>query len=454
MSDVLLTILALLVALSLLIAVHELGHFLVARWMGVKVLRFSIGFGQPLWQRRAGPDQTEYMLSAIPLGGYVKMLDEREGEVAEAELPRAFNRQPLYKRSAIVMAGPLFNFVFAILAYWLMFVIGVNGIKPLIGEIEPGTIAYETGLHSGQEILSVDGESTPTWQSVLESIMPKMLLKQPVTLTLYEGGVTLEKQLQFEEIDTDNKPEDLYRQLGLKPYQPSIPPVIGKVVSGSVAENAGLKSGDKVVLAAGQPVDKWRELVEIISANPDKLLTLVVMRDGEEVSLEMRPAAVKSDKGVVGKIGAGVYFDNTLFEPLRAELHYDAFAAMPVALAKTWQMGTLTLKMIGEMIMGRASVENISGPIGIAQYAKQSADAGISQFLKFLGLISVSLGVLNLLPIPVLDGGHLLYYGAEAVLRRPVPERIEVLGQRIGLVLILGLTALAIYNDLARLAGH
>jgi regulator of sigma E protease len=454
MMDVLLTIAALLVALSLLIAVHELGHFLVARWMGVKVLRYSIGFGKPLWQKRSGKDQTEYVLAAIPLGGYVKMLDEREGEVAEAELHRAFNRQPLLKRSAIVMAGPLSNFAFAIIAYWLMFVIGINGIKPLIGDIEPDSIASAAGLHSGQEILSVDGELTPTWQSAIEAILPKMLLNNPVKLTVYEGGVSREALLKFDDVNSDSKPQELYRRLGLNVYQPRIAPVIGKVVSGSVAEKAGLKTGDRVLLAAGQAVDEWQQLVAIIQAHPDMPLELQVERGDSKLTLSMRPQAVPGKDGPVGKIGAGVYFDRSLFEPLRAELRYDAAAAIPAALSKSWDMASLTLDMIGEMIMGRASVENISGPIGIAQYAKQSADAGISHFLKFLGLISVSLGVLNLLPIPVLDGGHLLYYVIEAVIGRPVPERFEAIGQRIGLALILALTSLAIFNDLARLAGN
>lgn len=454
MIDVLLTILSLLVALSLLIAVHELGHFLVARWSGVKVLRFSIGFGKPLWQRRFGPDQTEYTVAAIPLGGYVKMLDEREGEVAEQELHRAFNRQSLTKRSAIVMAGPLFNFIFAILAYWLMFVIGVSGIKPLLGEIEQGTIAYEAGLRGGQEVLSVDGEKTPTWQSVVEAVLPKMLLSQPVKLTVFEGGLTMERQLNFTAVEPDSKPQELFRQLGLKVYQPRIEPVIGKVLPDSVAENAGLQPGDKVLLAADQPVSEWQGLVEIISAHPDQDLTLVVLRDDTELTLQMRPEAVSGADGPVGKIGAGVYIDQAMFQSLRAELQYAAAPAMGAALKKTWDMSALTLKMIGEMIMGRASVENLSGPIGIAQYAKQSASAGLSQFLKFLGLISVSLGVLNLLPIPVLDGGHLLYYGIEAVRRRPVSEQFEAVGQRIGLAVILALMAVAIYNDLARLAGN
>ncbi|MFO7594595.1 MAG: RIP metalloprotease RseP [Pseudomonadota bacterium] len=450
MLDVILTILSFLAALSILIAVHELGHFLVARWSGVKVLRFSIGFGKPLWQRRSGPDQTEYMIAAIPLGGYVKMLDEREGEVADEELHRAFNRQPLAKRSAIVAAGPLFNFIFAIFAYWMMFVVGVDGIKPVLGEIETGTIAYEAGLRGGEEILSIDGEETPTWQSVMETVMPKMMLNETVKLTVLDGGLAQEKQLQFDNVDANSKPKELFEKLGLKAYQPPIEPVIGQVLPDSVAEKAGLVVGDKILAAAGKTVNQWQDLIDVVSAHPQKELELIILREGTELTVSLRPEAMPSTDGTVGRIGAAAGIDPALYESMRSKLQYDAAPALVAALGQTWGISTLTLKMIREMIMGRASVENLSGPIGIAQYAKQSASAGLSQFLKFLGIISVSLGVLNLLPIPVLDGGHLLYYLIEAVRGKPVSLEFEAIGQRIGLALILALMMVAIYNDLLR----
>lgn len=453
MFDVLLTVLALIVALSLLVAVHELGHFLVARWSGVKVLRFSIGFGRPLWQRRFGADQTEYTIATIPLGGYVKMLDEREGEVPEAELHRAFNRQSVAKRSAIVVAGPLFNFLFAIFAYWWMFVLGVSGIKPLLGDIVPGTVAYESGLHSGQEIVAVNGEKTPTWQAVIEAVMPKLMLGEPVQLTVFEGGLTLDKTLSSAALDTRKSPEELVKQLGLKVYRPRIAPIIDKVLPGSVAEQAGLRSGDRVVQAAGQPINDWEEVVRIVSEHPGKPLQLLIARDGKSLEIELRPSTVESKQGPVGRIGASVQIDESLFQSLQARQEYAVGPALVAAWDKTWEIGGLTLKMIGEMLVGRASVENLSGPIGIAQYAKSSALAGFSQFLKFLGLISVSLGILNLLPIPVLDGGHLFFYGIEALRGRPVSEKTEALGQRIGLALILALMFLALYNDLVRLLG-
>lgn len=454
MIDVLLTVFYLVLALSLLIAVHELGHFLVARWSGVKVLRFSIGFGKPLWQRRYGVDQTEYSIASIPLGGYVKMLDEREGEVADAELHRAFNRQSLAKRSAIVLAGPLFNFIFAVLAYWLMFIVGVSGTKALLGEVEPGTIAYESGLRSGQQIVAVDGKETPTWQAVLEVVMPKMMLNESVRVTVLDGGVAQEKQLHFSGIAADSKPRELFAKLGLKAYEPPVEPVIGEVLSASVAEQAGLQEGDRVASAAGRTVSTWQELVDIVSDHPDKWLELVIVRDGREKTLRIRPQAVESANRTVGRIGAVNRVEPELYAQLQATQQYAVLPAFSAALGRTWEMSSLTLKMLGEMIMGRASVENLSGPIGIAQYAKQSASDGFSQFLKFLGIISVSLGVLNLLPIPVLDGGHLLYYAIEAVRGKPVSEQFEAIGQRIGLAVILTLMMVAIYNDLARLIAN
>lgn len=453
MLDFLQTLLALLVALSLLIAVHEWGHFLVARWCGVKVVRFSIGFGRPLWQRRFGEDKTEFTLAAIPLGGYVKMIDEREGEVAEEDLPRAFNRQSLGKRSAIVAAGPVFNFIFAIFAYWLMFVIGVAGMKPLIGEVKPDTVAYEAGLRGGEEIIAVNGETTPTWQTAMESIVPRALLQQPVTLTVFHNGLSVERVLNTESLSAQQKPEEMIDQLGLQAYRIVLPPVIDEVVKDSAAEVAGLRRGDEIRFIAEQPIDDWSDLVEIVAASPGKPLMMVVLRDGQELNIEVRPREHNRGGKTIGLIGVSPRIDEEEWLSLRTELRYGPFVALGAALGKTWDMSALTLRMMGEMLMGRASVENISGPIGIAQFAKRSAMAGISQFLAFLALISLSLGVLNLLPIPVLDGGHLMFYLVELIKGSPVSEQAEMLGQRIGLALIFALMALAIYNDLIRLAG-
>ncbi|MBW6475904.1 MAG: RIP metalloprotease RseP [Chromatiales bacterium] len=452
MSDVLLSILALLVALSLLIAVHEWGHFLVARWNGVKVLRFSIGFGKPLWTRRFGPDQTEFVIAAIPLGGYVKMLDEREGEVAEADLGRAFNRQSLRKRSAIVVAGPLFNFLFALLAYWLMFVMGVPGLKPILGEVTQDTIAYQAGLREGQEILAVNGEPTPTWQSAIESILPRLILNEDLVLSVYDGGLVRERSLVAGGVDASMRPEEVYQRLGLRPFQPRIAPVLERVLPGSPAERAGLQAGDRIINAAGESIAEWAELVAMINRYPEQALALQLERNGEVMSLVVRPERVDGAPSS-GRIGAMVRIDEAQFAALRTELRYGPVTAISASWQRTWEMSALTLKMIAQMITGRASLENVSGPIGIAQYAKSSAGAGLSQFLAFLGLISISLGILNLLPIPVLDGGHLMNYAIEAVRGKPLSDAAEAIAQRVGLMMILALMMLAIFNDLVRITG-
>jgi regulator of sigma E protease len=453
MVDFIQSLLALLVALSLLIAVHEFGHFQLARWCGVKVLRFSIGFGKPLYQRTFGADKTEFVLAAIPLGGYVKMLDEREGEVAQEELPRAFTRQSLAKRSAIVAAGPVFNFIFAIAAYWLMFVVGVPGIKPLIDTVEPDTLAYEAGLRGGEEIIAVNGERTPTWQAAMEAIIPLALLQEPVQLTVFYDGLSVEKGLDTTTLSARQKPAEMVARLGLNGYRLKIAPVIDEVTRDSAAQSAGLRRGDEIRYIAEQAVTDWSQLVAMVAANPEKTLPLVVLREGRELDLEIRPRAQQRAGKTVGLIGVTPRIDEGKLEALRAELRYDPLVALGAALGKTWEMSALTLRMMGEMLMGRASVENISGPIGIAQYAKRSALAGVSQFLAFLAIISLSLGVLNLLPIPVLDGGHLMFYLVELLKGSPVTEQVEMLGQRVGMALIFALMVLAIYNDLARLAG-
>jgi regulator of sigma E protease len=308
-------------------------------------------------------------------------------------------------------------------------------------------------LRDGQEIVAVNDEKTPTWQAVIEAVMPQLMLGGDAELTVSEGGLSSKKTLSADRFDSGIRPEELVSQLGLKLYRPAIAPIIDKILPGSVAEQAGLRSGDRVAQAAGEATEEWEEVVKIISEHPGKPLLLQVVRDGRSFEIEVRPTPTATPQGTVGRIGASVQLDESLFESMQAVQQYPVGTALIAAWDKTWEISGLTLKMIGEMVLGRASVENLSGPIGIAQYAKSSAVAGLDQFLKFLGLISVSLGVLNLLPIPVLDGGHLLFFGIEAVRGRPVSEQTEALGQRIGLALILALMFLAVYNDLVRLAG-
>lgn len=453
MLDFLLTPLLFIFAISVLIAVHEFGHYWIARRMGVKVLRYSIGFGKPLWLRRSGPDETEYVIAAIPLGGYVKMLDEREGEVAAHELARAFNRQPLRKRAVIVAAGPLFNLLFAVLAYWLMFVTGTPGMRPLLGEMAPTSLAYQAGLRSQQEVLAVDGRATPTWGAVLESLLPYALRKETVTVTVDDGGVEYRYQLPLDQLQGEVDASTFSKVIGLQPYRPPIAPVLDEITPDSAAARAGLQAGDEIVAIDGVEVGDWEALVLKVREHPDTDLHFRVRRGGEEFEVQVRPVAHETAAGMVGRIGAGVRLDPQLAERLRSEWRLGPVDALGAALHKTWDMSALTMRMLGEMIVGRVSTENISGPITIAVYARSSALAGFAQFLAFLAVVSISLGILNLLPVPILDGGHLLFYLIEAIKGSPVSEQTEAMATRIGIALVLMLMTLAMYNDLARLMG-
>lgn len=452
--SVLWSLLAFIVAISILVTVHEFGHFWVARKVGVKVLRFSIGFGKPLWSWRSAKDGTEYAVAAIPLGGYVKMLDEREGPVATEELHRAFNRQSVPKHAAVVVAGPLFNILFAIFAYWVMFSVGVPGVRPMVGEVHSGTPAAVAGIEHGDEIVAVDHRKTPTWSAVLEDLLPYALRKERVAIAVRdEHGRQSERTLDFTALKGEAKPDKLMRTLGMAPYSPPVAPVIGEVVPGSPAQQGGLKSGDRIVSVGGKPVSTWHALVEEIREHPEQRLAFGVRRGGALVTLHIRPKRVEQDGKSIGHIGAGVHIDPAMAARMRADWKLNPLRAVGAAVRKTWNMSTLTLAMLGEMLVGKVSVDNVSGPITIALYAKASANAGFSQFAAFLAIVSISLGVLNLLPVPVLDGGHLLFLVVEAVKGSPVSERVEVMGQKIGLTLIALLMGLALYNDMIRLAG-
>lgn len=453
MLDFLTSVVAFVLALSVLIAVHEFGHYWVARRMGVKVLRFSIGFGKPLWSTRRGADQTEYAIAAVPLGGYVKMLDEREGEVAPEEQHRAFNRQSVGRRFAIVAAGPAFNLMFAIVAYWLMFVTGVPGLRAVVGDINPDSLAGEAGIRAGMEIIAVGDSPTPTWGAVLEAVVPHALRQQPVPVTVRENGRERVLSLPLDRVERDIKPEALTSVVGLMPYRPPLEPVIDAVVSGSAAERAGLQPGDRVAAINGQSVHDWEDLVLVVRNSPGRPLVMRVVRDGAEQDVSIRPDRFETADGPVGRIGASVRVDPNAVADLRAVQQYGVIPAVGAAIERTWEMSALTLRMLGEMVVGRASVENISGPITIARYAGATANAGLAQFLGFLAIVSISLGVLNLLPIPVLDGGHLAFYAVEAVRGRPASERTEMVAQKVGLTIILMLMLIAFYNDLVRLAG-
>ena len=436
-------------ALALLIIIHEYGHFWVARRCGVKVLRFSVGFGKPIW-RKLGADGTEYVLAPIPLGGYVKMLDEREGAVPEAELGSAFNRQSLAKRCAIVVAGPVANLLFAVLAYWFLFVVGIPGIKPIVAEVEPASIVAEAGLVGGDQIIQVDDRDTPTWNAVFKALLIHAEQGGHTTMLVSSGGTQHRVDIDVPQLAMEEGGQ-LLNRLGITPLRPDIAPVIGKVVAGSPAQRAGLEVGDRLLAADGRTIDTWSGWVELIQQQVDQTMLISVERQGETRELTLTPEAGENGRG---RIGAAVDSDfSELPAALKAELRYGPVSGLSEAVVQTWRFSTTVLKSLSGMLTGQVSTENLGGPISIAQIAGSSAEQGMLSFVSFLAMISITLGVLNLLPIPMLDGGHLAMFLIEAVRGKPLSETVQIKGQQIGLFLLLMLMFLAFFNDLSRLFG-
>lgn len=450
------TIFAFVIALGLLITFHEFGHYLIARWCGVKVLRFSLGFGPPLLKKRLGRDQTEWVVAAIPLGGYVKMLDEREEQVPVNELSRAFNRQSVFKRFAIVIAGPAANFLLAILLYWSLFILGVNGIKPVVGEIEPSTPAALAGFRSGDTITEIGGQEITTWQEARLKLLDNAVDKNPDARIAVTGESRLTRQLKLDlsGLDVDDLESDFLNKLGLNIFRPIIAPIIDQVLAGGAAERAGLENGDRITTINGKEIATWEEVVDKIRSNPGAVLSIEVLRADRELVISLQPEVI-SEKGTeIGKAGITPKIQHEELENLLVKTSYAPTTALVKAIAKTWELSYFTLRMLGKMVTGDVSLKNISGPITIANYAGQTAKMGLSAYLGFLALISISLGVLNLLPIPVLDGGHLVYYLIEMVRGVPLSERIMYVGNQIGITLLITLMLFAIYNDLLRLASE
>jgi regulator of sigma E protease len=437
-----------LVAISVLVAAHEYGHFIVARKLGFKVLRFSIGFGRPLLSWRGGPpDHIQYWISMLPLGGYVKMLDEHEGPVSEAERHRAFHQRPVWQRVVVLLAGPAANFLFAILAYWLMFVTGIQALKPFIASVEPSSVAAQAELGAGDEIVSIGGEATPTFESATLRILDQILNGSGrIELTVREpSGATRAVELDVRGREHElTEPAGPFEGLG---FHLGTPAIAGEVDEGKPAARAGLRPGDVILRGNGQPIDGWNQWVEFLRSKPGEHVEVVVLRGDSELTLNATLDSVADNEGkTVGMIGVRMPDFGTL-------QRYGVVEAVPRAVAKTWEVITFTVSIVGHMIMGEVSLKNMSGPLSIADLAGSAAEAGLAYFLSVLAAVSISLGILNLMPIPILDGGNIVFHLAEGIKGSPLSERAMVLGQQLGIFLIIALTGFAFYNDIVRMLG-
>ncbi len=449
----LITIVAFVAALGCLIVVHEFGHYIVAHTCGVKVLRFSIGFGRPLWAVKLGRDATEWVIAAFPLGGYVKMLDEREGAVAREDLPRAFNRQSVWRRIAIVVAGPAANFLLAIALYWGLFMHGVPGIKPVIGEPPPATVARAAGFAAGDTLVRIGEEAVATWQDARWILLKRGVEKSAVTVEVRGTAGNIEwRKLDLSGLTAADLDSDFLRTLGLTRLPLKLKPVIGELTSGGVARRAGFQAGDEIVAIGNRRIGFWDEVVTTVRSQPGVPLVIEVRRNGVlQPAVQVTPDVVLENGQKIGRIGAAPLVDRSALSGMIVEVRYGPWESLLKAFGKTWDTSVFSLKMLGKMITGEVSLKNLSGPITIADYAGQSAQSGVASYLLFMALISISLGVLNLLPIPLLDGGHLMYYTIEIFKGRPISERVMEIGQHAGMALLFILMAFALYNDITRL---
>lgn len=449
--DMLYTIVVMLVTLGILVAIHEYGHFWVARRCGVKVLRFSIGFGRALarWHDRRG---TEYVIAAIPLGGYVKMLDEREGEVPVEERHLAFNSKPVLSRIAIVSAGPVANFLLAIVVYWGLFMAGESGYAPVVGEVEEASIADMAGLEPGQEIVAVDGRETPTRQALSFRLLDRLGDSGPISFTVKypDSDMLYESQAMLDSWLAGADEPDLYRALGLRLFRPEVPPEVSEIVEGGPAAQAGLQPGDLIVSADGNAMPRWEDWVDYVRQRPGESITVRYERGNAEATASLVPERIIDDGAAIGRVGMAVALPE-MPASMQRTFERGPVESFVAGVDRTGEMIGFTLNSIKKMLQGLISPKNLSGPITIAKVASASAASGLESYLGFLALLSVSLGVLNLLPIPVLDGGHLLYYTVELIAGRPVPERIQMVGYQVGLFLVLSLMVFALYNDFSRL---
>ena len=447
--DIISTTFIFILTVSIIVTFHEFGHYIAARLCGVKVLEFSVGFGKRLFGKRFGKDKTDYKVSALPLGGYVRMLDEREGNVIDVEKERAFNNQSLLKRTFIVFAGPLFNFILAIFFYFLIFSGGYTGFKPEVGVIASGSIAQEIGFEEGDRINSVNLSEVRTWSEVTLQIMKVASEKNDIYFEVKRNGKFINlKKVSYKLINFENK--NILENIGIYNFV-SKSLEVGYVEDNSPASKAGISVGDKFLSINGVGVNNWFEIVNIIKKSPNEKLKISVLRNDNKEILYVRPTIYNGESGKIGRLGVRPFIDQNEVSKNKIQIKHSFYESLKLSAVKTYDFTILTINFISKLVMGEASFKNISGPVGIAGYAADSFNNGYTSFLGLLAMLSISIGILNLLPIPMLDGGHLMYYLVEFIIRRPIPESIQLVFQQLGMTFLIFLSFFALYNDILRI---
>ena len=453
--DTLIAIGAFALAISLLVAVHEWGHYIAARMSGVRVLEFSIGFGPAIWRRKAGVDATEYQLRALPIGGYVRLLDEREGPVAEDELHRSFNRRPYWQRIFVLAAGPGMNFLFAIVAYWAIFMVGTQAFAPLVGGVAPGSVAEQAGLREGDRIVAIEDRESPTWQAAVMAIVGQILGEPLVRVTVQDDqGARRDLVLDLSDQKKAILEEgNLFAATGIEPMTAALP-ILGEIVPGGPAQMAGLAEGDRILAVGGEAISTWTQWVNFVRARPGESVPMTVLRDGIEqrllVEIGSRPESPPQEASGPSGVGfVGVMISPEATSHLRVTQRFGPLEALVRGARETGRITGLTFRVLGNMFTGDVSLRTLNGPVGIARFAGEAVQVSAVAFVTFLALVSVSLGILNLLPIPILDGGQIVNQTIEQLRGRPIAERTQLAVQRVGLALVLTIMVVALFNDIS-----